>query len=266
MGFMFFITIKWQLDRRDIYSAIFITLTYNHSMDIGGLVAITFALIVSLMKERFRRINQFLKCLEYPSNYKGTGSSLFDSLVPSYIVVQPWKDSRFRLLGIVKQSHLELCKTSRDLTKSFGIQMSIETARTVIVFTALCFQLYNKVKSFNATFSSRLNDTLVTALLCVSHVFKIFLVNLTCTLTKREGQQTAEILHRVNSLDMDYEMKEEIHQFSLQMTQIPLEFSAYGFFCLDCSFLCGVFSTVATYLMILIQMGDQDGTNKITHK
>ncbi|XP_033231395.1 putative gustatory receptor 28b [Belonocnema kinseyi] len=67
-----------------------------------------------------------------------------------------------------------------------------------------------------------------------------------------KSRRTRDILFAMKNTIQNAELKEEVEQFSLQLTQRPLEFSLCGFMTLDYSLVQGFLQQVTTYLILLI--------------
>ncbi|XP_014612277.1 PREDICTED: uncharacterized protein LOC106791273 [Polistes canadensis] len=71
-----------------------------------------------------------------------------------------------------------------------------------------------------------------------------------------QAENTNEVLHTFYGQNTNLEIKNEVDIFTLQMMQHRTEYSAYGFFKLNCKHICSCIGTVTTYIVIMIQVTD----------
>nr|ALG36130.1 gustatory receptor 6 [Sclerodermus sp. MQW-2015] len=83
---------------------------------------------------------------------------------------------------------------------------------------------------------------------------KLFITNRMCAAVSNEAALTKQILQEIKPSYLKGDLREEVQQFALQLELNPLRFHAAGFFVLDNGFTKRFFGTVATYLVIFIQM------------
>ncbi|XP_046830798.1 putative gustatory receptor 28b [Vespa crabro] len=68
--------------------------------------------------------------------------------------------------------------------------------------------------------------------------------------------KTGDIICELYEPSTSKEFRAEIRDFTLQLIQNPLTFTTCGFFYLDHTLIRNVISSVTTYLIILIQVGN----------
>ncbi|XP_043487494.1 putative gustatory receptor 28b [Polistes fuscatus] len=71
------------------------------------------------------------------------------------------------------------------------------------------------------------------------------------------AKNTGDILCELYEPSISKELRAEIRDFIIQLIQNPLLLTTCGFFNLDYTLITNVISTVTTYLVILIQVGDK---------
>ncbi|KAL2746798.1 gustatory receptor for sugar taste 43a-like [Vespula maculifrons] len=150
----------------------------------------------------------------------------------------------------VKQIHLELIKCARIINGTYGLQILMSIFSSVICITTLSYNLYTIL------ITNKNNDRLV------------FVINNICetTMTEKSIFNSFIFLYAMNTGDILYELYEpstsskfhdEIRNFTIQLLQNRLTFTACGFFDLDHSLIYSSIGLITTYLIILLQVGDK---------
>ncbi|XP_072754251.1 uncharacterized protein [Anoplolepis gracilipes] len=160
--------------------------------------------------------------------------------------------SKKHVLWIVIHLHLELCKISREINSIFGIQMTLKmglyfgfiTANLCEIFDVILIENYCKLK---------VEFFVLLSLWIVFHVLKLFFINYVCEKVSAKASTTGNVINIASYSICDVEIRENILQFLLQLTQAPLRFYGLGLFQFGFKFLQGFLSSVATVIIILIQ-------------
>ncbi|KAH0549036.1 hypothetical protein KQX54_005287 [Cotesia glomerata] len=207
-------------------------------------VTINFAAIIWNMKTLnwFKKINEELIKLEYNShvtNIRGNDNK------PVYI------------LQLSKEIHLELEQQCGKITRIFGIQLIMLMASLFILMTVMIYNLY--VTLFGRNIPDWALRISIIAFWIIIHCSKLLFINHICSRTVNEWKKTGVIIHKLESKFANAEICKTIQQLSIQMIQNPLQIYPLGFIQLGHSFLQGFFGTLATYLIISIQMAPING-------
>ncbi|KAI4479164.1 hypothetical protein M0804_011303 [Polistes exclamans] len=160
------------------------------------------------------------------------------------------------LLRTIRQVHLELYRISKNFSKMYGIQISLEIAICVLSTTYI---LYDYYEQYFQEISGIINlpPSFVIMILCSFHYStRIFMVNYICYSTTNEAERTNEIIHTFYGKSMDEEIKKEVEIFSMQMMQFRNAYSAFGLHNFDCKQICSCLGVITTYLVIMIQVAD----------
>ncbi|XP_047344218.1 putative gustatory receptor 2a [Vespa velutina] len=180
----------------------------------------------------------------------------------------------------IKQIHLELIKCAGIINEAYGLQILLSMSSSFVIIIIVLYNLYailitnkydNWIKDFNAHFY------------WISHfIMKVFIINNICKTTMTELQNIQSsgtlqdvnkkyilnsliLLHAANTGDILYELYEpstsqkfrnEIRDFMFQLIQNQLKLTACRFYDLDHTFIYSMIGSIATYLIILIQVGD----------
>ncbi|XP_014483027.1 PREDICTED: gustatory and pheromone receptor 32a-like [Dinoponera quadriceps] len=152
----------------------------------------------------------------------------------------------------LRQVHLELCRILRKLCTSFGIQVTSEIGTSVINITGLLYNLYLHLL-YQRQNQSPYDYTYITIILATFYILKIVLINGVCKHAADEGKKIIEIIRQIYGCCQDTDIREEIQQFDLQISQNPVEFFTFGL-SLNYQLLTSCLTTVTTYMVIMVQM------------
>ncbi|CAL1676302.1 unnamed protein product [Lasius platythorax] len=148
----------------------------------------------------------------------------------------------------VKQVHLELTKASRNTNEAYGIQILCSMTTSFVFITSLLYYAYLIFWNPNLT----------------KEVFRQEMIPIVGWILfyASKAANTGDIICELYEPSTSKEFRAEIRDFTLQLIQNPLTFTACGFFNLNHTFIHGVIGSVTTYLVILIQVGDIGGSTK----
>ncbi|KAI4489519.1 hypothetical protein M0802_011054 [Mischocyttarus mexicanus] len=131
----------------------------------------------------------------------------------------------------IREIHLELIKCAKTLNDAYGLQILISISINFLLITTTSYSFYYFVISRNLHVA---NLHLFTFLFWIIYLWlKIILKSNICERTVAE-----------------------IYDFTQQLIQNPLSFTSCGFFNLNDTLIRSAVSTVTTYLVILIQVGN----------
>ncbi|XP_023289038.1 uncharacterized protein LOC105701428 [Orussus abietinus] len=133
----------------------------------------------------------------------------------------------------VRHLHLELCRISRALCSIFGLQLAISMTGHFVILTTLLYSIFTLLISRNIG----IRDFVEQAILYISWALyfgtKFFLICRECATVTSEARKASMLIFAISSSVEDSAVKEEVEQFSLQLRQNPLVFTAGGFFTVD---------------------------------
>ncbi|XP_043487515.1 gustatory and pheromone receptor 32a-like [Polistes fuscatus] len=130
----------------------------------------------------------------------------------------------------VREIHLELIKCAKNINDAYGLHNLMSVSLSFIIITVSCYNQYYYVKSMN--YHQHPYISLLYSYWILHHVARIFIICYVCASTATE-----------------------VYNFTLQLVQNPLSFTACGFFDLNNRLIYSVIGGVTTYLVILIQIG-----------
>ncbi|XP_033332408.2 putative gustatory receptor 28b [Megalopta genalis] len=162
----------------------------------------------------------------------------------------------------VKEIHLQLVKIARIVNDFYGMQLLLTMSTTFVFLTVLLFCAYITIFA-GLTIEHFQNQLIMLFVWILFNLSKLFTLSHVCIKTSTEASDTGELVCQLYEPSTSKEFRAEIRDFSLQMVQNPLVFTACGFFYLDESFVQGVIGTISTYLVILIQVSEVNLPEKI---
>ncbi|XP_072753988.1 uncharacterized protein [Anoplolepis gracilipes] len=157
----------------------------------------------------------------------------------------------------VKQVHLELIKATRSTNEAYGIQILSSMTISFVFITSLLYYAYSIFWMPSLNRHNIQEEMIPIVGWILFYASKVLVVNHMCALAANTGDIICELYEPSTSK----EFRAEIRDFTLQLIQNPLIFTACGFFNLDHTFIHGVIGSVTTYLVILIQVGDLPQSN-----
>ncbi|KAL6444065.1 hypothetical protein ACFW04_001782 [Cataglyphis niger] len=161
-----------------------------------------------------------------------------------------------------KQVHLELIKATRSTNEAYGIQILCSMTISFVFITSLLYYAYS---IFWMEISPEVlrQEMIQVVGWILFYASKVLIINHMCALASIEAANTGDIICELYEPSTSKEFRAEIRDFTLQLIQNPLIFTACGFFNLDHTFIHGVIGSVTTYLVILIQVGDLPQSNSM---
>ncbi|XP_011308320.1 putative gustatory receptor 28b [Fopius arisanus] len=201
---------------------------------------IQYSLLLILLEMRFRAINEGLIRLSvtFTSTYTTTEITSDDFTVR-------------RLLDI-RNSYELLYKITRDISHlySLPILFAITVSCGAIVDTS-----YYLIKPFFAGLQDLTSLLALDSVLYLAmELFPVTAMAISVTRIKNEMELTADAVHDLLSVVTTFrELKSQLKIFSLELLHRRVDFTAYGFFSLDCTLLHSIANMTGTYLVILMQ-------------
>lgn len=84
-------------------------------------------------------------------------------------------------LYVFRQMHLELCRISKTLCTSFGIQIASEIAISTMVVSGFLYNIYGRfIQQLDYFGNSIMDQLLVVITLTIAHVLKVIIINGVC--------------------------------------------------------------------------------------
>ncbi|XP_012225714.2 putative gustatory receptor 28b [Linepithema humile] len=245
-----------------LHIKIILVLAVHYPVGLLYVSDVSFLHWVRYSKIRFEQLNNLLQRMltttpDSPQHKRVL--KMKDEWNKTFITSATQQDSRSKdntdTMRAVKQVHLELIKSTRSTNEAYGIQILFSMTISFVFITSLLYYAYSIIwVNMNAEMFRREMIPLVGWILF--YASKVLIINHTCALASIEAANTGDIICELYEPSTSKEFRAEIRDFTLQLIQNPLIFTACGFFNLDHTFIHGVIGSVTTYLVILIQVGD----------
>ncbi|XP_020706667.2 putative gustatory receptor 28b [Athalia rosae] len=213
-----------------------------------------FDVIVLAVYQRFKTVNRIIK-------------QIGDSYTAPWIVLK---------IQRLKEVHYGICGLVGIVNNAHGIHLLLSSANSFMMVVATLFRIYIGVVE------SQFGFIMINNVIWIVYAMQFALNCYVCTITSREAARTGILIHEVGlknnqltnkrlyggsiagsrrSLSYQPETKtyegtciqNEIMQFSSQLQQNQVAFSACEFFVLNNSLFQGFIGVITTYLIILIQ-------------
>ncbi|XP_043789656.1 gustatory and pheromone receptor 32a-like [Apis laboriosa] len=228
-----------------------------------GISTISFCFWVTCLKLKFHQLNELLRSMriiESPIHKRVLEmTNNFENRFTMYRNEHVIRNTN--TIRAVKQIHLEIIKIVSLLNQTFGIQILIQMTVSVIFTTNLLHLLY-RIIWLHFTINQLVQELISVIFWILIYGSQILYVNHVCASTNSEAVNIGNIICEFYEPFTTKEFQAEIRDFTLQLIQNPVVFTAYGFFNLDHSFIQGVIGTITTYLVVMIQVGDLSNSDK----
>ncbi|KAJ9583545.1 hypothetical protein L9F63_022108 [Diploptera punctata] len=161
---------------------------------------------------------------------------------------------------LLKNAHNLLCELTEKVNGIYSVQITVVIALGFVQITTCSFTIIRFILFANI-------DTFAKFTICGITVWITFFIIMftillcLCSAISFEANRTGILVHKALKAVEDSSVKEELEEFSLQLLQRKVQFTACGLFPLDFTLLCSIIGAVTTYLVILIQFQDMFDNN-----
>ncbi|XP_043589165.1 putative gustatory receptor 28a isoform X2 [Bombus pyrosoma] len=155
----------------------------------------------------------------------------------------------------IKQMHLEIIKIVKVVNDTFGMQILL-LMTTSIIFTITFLYILYRIIWLDLTMDELIKELVSVISWFLVYASQILHVNHVCAKTNLEVTTMGDVICDLYEPSTNNEFRAEIRNFTLQLIQNPVVFTAHGYFNLDHTFIQAVIGTITTYLIIMIQVGD----------
>ncbi|KAK9309196.1 hypothetical protein QLX08_001140 [Tetragonisca angustula] len=262
---VFFLTViyTWQFQESTAKSMKFFLTSLSYlPFPVIYISVISFCFWVTCMKLKFCQLNQLLLSMlttstsESPlhKRFLKTSNDLENNKFSSFRNVRESNGNTSKMRS-VKQIHLEIIKIVKVVNDTFGVQVLLLMTISVIFTTIFLYILY-RILSLDLSTNELMRELISIICWLLIYISCVLYVNHVCAKTITEATNMGDLVCKLYESSTDKEFRAEIRNFTLQLIQNPVIFTAYGFFNLDHAFIQGVIGTITTYLVIMIQVGD----------
>ncbi|KAI4479169.1 hypothetical protein M0804_011308 [Polistes exclamans] len=151
---------------------------------------------------------------------------------PSYDIHKTYESNKDLIkIKKIREIHLELIKCARNINDAYGLHILMSTSIAFVLTTTIAYNLYNQIVT--GAYRTHTTQIIIYFYWMTYFGLKIIIISHVCESTVKE-----------------------IRDFTSQLLQNPLSFTSCGLFYLNHTLIRNVISTVTTYLIILIQVGN----------
>jgi hypothetical protein len=171
---------------------------------------------------------------------------------------------------ISSQSHHQYAANVRTLRCAYAILYDlgdlVGSAYGFQLLLAMAYIFFSVVKYFHLVMVSNISSHQgnmsaahvggILPFICVVsiHIANILWVTASCNFTCREAVRTTTVVNKLLLIQtLSSDVSAELERFSQQLLHSKLQFTAFGFFSLDFTFLYGFIGGATTYIVILLQ-------------
>ncbi|KAK1133336.1 hypothetical protein K0M31_011151 [Melipona bicolor] len=171
------------------------------------------------------------RSLKTSNDFENTISSVFRNIRES--------NGNTSKMRSVKQIHLEIIKIVKVVNDTFGVQVLLLMTISVIFTTIFLYILY-RIVSLDLSTNELMRELISIICWLLIYIPCVLYVNHVCAKTITEATNMGDLVCKLYESSTDKEFRAEIRNFTLQLIQNPVIFTAYGFFNLDHAFIQGV--------------------------
>ncbi|XP_072754391.1 uncharacterized protein [Anoplolepis gracilipes] len=237
----------------NILAAMCIFLMRNYFTYINILNDLIIGSILGYIRLKFDQVNRYLLNLSKDNKFQIEWASENQVLLSHQhrFLKSP---SNERMIWILIHLYLELRKISYDINSIFGTQMTFKMGCYFFWLALDLREIFSLILTNNFVKDNiRVLYTITILLWILLDVSKLFLINYMCETVSAKANATGNLINRMQYFTYNIEIRENISQLLLQMTQMPVRFYGIGLFQFGYKFLQGFSSSITTVLVLLIQ-------------
>ncbi|XP_071632149.1 putative gustatory receptor 28b [Temnothorax longispinosus] len=222
----------------------------NHYQHVNMLVDLAFIICLWYIGNRFDNLNEHMRCLLLIEEHdvKYTWKNVVLPTRRHIICIKNYK----HVLWTTMHLHLELCQLARELNAMFKIQMTMEMITYLACLTRLLRYIFLHIIRGDIFLLSPLNWIDISFWISL-YIARLFCLNYICESVSAKSNEINTIIHQLTDPLRYADIRDEIYQFTLQTIHHPLKFTGLGLFYFGNGFLRKFFSTIMTYVIIIIQ-------------
>ncbi|KOX73534.1 Putative gustatory receptor 28a [Melipona quadrifasciata] len=246
---VFFLTViyTWQFQESTAKSMKFYLTSLSYfPFPVIYISIISFCFWVTCIKLKFCQLNQLLLSMlttsisESPLHKRSVKTSNdFENTISSVFRNTRESNGNTSKMRSVKQIHLEIIKIVKVVNDTFGVQVLLLMTMSVIFTTIFLYILY-RIVSLDLSTNELMRELISIICWLLIYIPCVLYVNHVCAKTITEATNMGDLVCKLYESSTDKEFRAEIRNFTLQLIQNPVIFTAYGFFNLDHAFIQGV--------------------------
>ncbi|KAE9529053.1 hypothetical protein AGLY_012007, partial [Aphis glycines] len=156
-------------------------------------------------------------------------------------------------VSTARLAYLDICDVCTTLTGAFQTQLFINIVGNVFGVTFMMLSAFNTLMSNGA---STIQITLYFLYESLIRMLQMYFVIDACHTTVEQANSiNITFQKKINEYNHVNFAKKKVQLFILEMLDHKIEFVIYGFICLDFEMFVAIMGTIATYFLILVQLG-----------
>ncbi|THK33217.1 gustatory receptor 68a-like [Diachasma alloeum] len=208
-----------------------------------------YSLIINILKERFRCLNEGLSAaVKYTIESPGV-SSLERNITNNRSVID-----NFALIRNMRHSVYKIACDVADFY-SFPVLLVIFNFCCNSI-TSIYFIIINALHRKNSGCPDSMSD----CFWIMMYSYPIVVLSESVKRFNKEVSKTTNVIYDIRQTN--FVNKEILNDFALELLHTKVAFTAFGFFSLDCTLLHSIFGMVVTYLIILLQFQPADAATE----
>ncbi|XP_067203661.1 uncharacterized protein [Linepithema humile] len=217
-------------------------------------LSVLYSLALWYLGTRFDNINDHMHCLLLKEEHGLKYMWKKPVIIHGYFLHRHYYK---RTLWTSMHLHLELCHIARELNVIFEMQITFEMVTYLAYLTSICYYLCRLLEQKHQDKRSILQHLIGLGCLFLTCLIRLYGVNHICESVKNKANNIDKIIHQLTNTRRYSDIWKEIDFFVLHVTQHPLKFTGLGLFYLGDKFFQKVFTTILTFVIIMVQLNMQ---------
>ncbi|XP_060846613.1 uncharacterized protein LOC132926283 [Rhopalosiphum padi] len=156
-------------------------------------------------------------------------------------------------VSTARLAYLDICDVCTTLTRAFQTQLFINIVGNVFGVTFMMLSAFNTLMSDGANTIRITLYFLYESLIRTLQMY--FIIDACHTTVEQANFINITFQKKMNEYNEVNLTKRKVQLFILEMLDHKIEFVIYGFICLDFEMFVSIIGTIATYFLILVQLG-----------
>ncbi|XP_067207717.1 uncharacterized protein [Linepithema humile] len=234
----------------DIITAIYVPFLLMYCLNINVIEDILIVTLLGYIGLKFDQINENFQNIT--RNNKLENKHFYENIVLHSRQRSLKAISSKFITWIVIHLHLELQKLSHEINTIFGKQMTVKMALYFGFIAVTLREIINLIFIHNYVHNETTYIFLM-LLYIILNSCKLFFINYMCEKVSVKANKIGNLVNRISYSTYDIEVRENISQLLLHMTQAPFRFSGIGLFQFGFKYFYQFSKSLTTVLILLIQ-------------
>ncbi|NP_001177464.1 gustatory receptor 51 [Nasonia vitripennis] len=237
---------------------IFIVILQNVPLLYGYIADSSFLNIIGYAYFKFDSLNKLLKSIsitkaDNPMHKIIAKQPFYEKVYPQVYSSIDYKDYTF-LIKKIKLAHLRLVKLCREANNLYSFHILLSIAIAFVMIINKIFNIYVVLNDDDIDEGSKFRTIVRSVNWLIYYIVRNLTSCCLCTTVLNTATKTGDLICEL--YDEPYiteNTRAEIRYFNIELVQNKLEFSAYGVVNIDLTLLQVMASTIATYIIIIVQ-------------